>query len=216
MILRRVGEVILGAAALALVVACGDAADSAAIEELRDRVDELEVDTSELEDRLAEAEAALTGAATTTTSTTAMTTSTLAATTSTTLVATTSTVATTTTQQRVVDMRGHVDLVDNRNWGAEGEGCVGRGGYADLSDRFQLTLVSDTGQTLGVVELGLGVPYAAGDLGTDYGATFCRFAFEFPDVPLGSEFYTVASRRGDVVFDREEAVRELALVIGEE
>lgn len=161
--------------------------------------DDVESQLAAQQEQIRELEAQLAEATATSTTTTTPTTTT-----------TTSLVTTTAVETR--DVTVTFDLIDDRNWEQTADGCDGRGPYSDITSATQMILEDELSRRVAVASLGPGKAQKAGASGTDYGASFCRFKFTFPNVPVDRSLYTVGNgRRGSITFERTAFLWEVSL-----
>lgn len=84
--------------------------------------------------------------------------------------------------------------------------CKGYQGYDDMDEGAQVKVAVD-GKTVGTGSLKQGTS-------TDNGYS-CNFAFEVPDVPAGSKFYSVTvSHRGSIDYKEDELKSGVSLQLG--
>lgn len=77
-------------------------------------------------------------------------------------------------------------------------GCIGLGGYSDISAGAQVTVTNQSQTVLGSTGLGAGVPDAT--------STSCVYPFSFSDIPKASFYGLTLTHRGTLQYSYQDMV----------
>jgi len=106
-----------------------------------------------------------------------------------------------------IDVEGTLTLTTT-SLSVDDNGCSGTGGYDDIATGAQVVISDDSGKTLQIVSLGVGMPDNP-DL-----TTSCSFTFT-ATVPAGKGFYGVEVTHRGVVKEPESAIATVSLTLGD-
>lgn len=83
--------------------------------------------------------------------------------------------------------------------------CMGTGGYDDIKEGAQVTVLDDGGKTVGVGEIGDSEVWTQGQ---------CRLKFSVEDVPSGGGIYSIKISQRDAFSFKEDEAGDLSLNLG--